>query len=107
VARGEGNVAGASGGTVAGDVAGNAVSDTLGGTLISNVASGLVGAAAGEALGGTSGATRGAGGALNADLYDRQLYSDEKAAIHEKANGDKAEEKRLTAAACYVLQCWA
>jgi filamentous hemagglutinin len=40
---GEGNVVGASGGTVAGDVAGNAVSDTLGGTLISNVALGLAG----------------------------------------------------------------
>jgi hypothetical protein len=43
---------------------------------------------------------------VNADLYNRQLHSDEKAAIREKANGDAAEERRLTAAACYVVQCW-
>jgi filamentous hemagglutinin len=112
-ALGAGNVAGALGGTVAGDVAGNRASaaandnNTLGGTLISNVASGLAGAVAGGALGGPVGATSGAGGALNADLYNRQLHSDEKAAIREKANGDTAEEKRLTAAACYVVRCWA
>jgi filamentous hemagglutinin len=110
---GGGNVAGAVGGTVAGDVASNRASaavidnDTLGGTLISNVASGFAGAVAGGALGGTSGATSGAGGALNADLYNRQLHSDEKAAIREKASGDAAEERRLTAAACYVVRCWA
>jgi len=40
-------------------------------------------------------------------LYNRQLHPDEKKAISEKANGDKAEEKRLTQAACYAVQCWA
>jgi filamentous hemagglutinin len=110
---GGGNVAGAVGGTVAGDVASNRASaavkdnNTLGGTLISNVASGLAGAVAGGALGGPAGATSGAGGALNADLYNRQLHSDEKAAIREKANGDAAKERRLTAAARYVVRCWA
>ncbi|CAB3794056.1 hypothetical protein LMG28138_03646 [Pararobbsia alpina] len=117
-ALGGGHVAGALGGTVAGNVVGNTVSgamsrasgaagDTLGGTLIANAASGLAGAVAGGALGGVSGATSGAGGALNADLYNRQLHSDEKTAIRENAKGDAAEEKRLTAAACYVVQCWA
>jgi filamentous hemagglutinin len=118
-ALGGGNVAGALGGTVAGDVAGARVSaavgstagsgtnDTLSGTLISNVASGLAGAVAGGVLGGTSGATSGAGGALNADLYNRQLHADEMAAIRAKARSDATEEKRLTAAACYVVRCWA
>ncbi len=49
----------------------------------------------------------GAGGALSADLYNRQLHTDEKAAIHAKANGDTAEEKKLTQAACYAVKCWA
>uniref|UniRef100_E1T9S0 Filamentous hemagglutinin family outer membrane protein n=1 Tax=Burkholderia sp. (strain CCGE1003) TaxID=640512 RepID=E1T9S0_BURSG len=79
---GGGSVAGALGGTVAGDIAGNAVSgatrDTLGGTLLSNVASGLAGAAAGGSLGGAAGAMSGASGALNADLYNRQLHPEEK-----------------------------
>ncbi|CAG4926267.1 hemagglutinin repeat-containing protein [Paraburkholderia gardini] len=79
---GGGSVAGAVGGTVAGDIAGNATSHatdgTLGGALLSNVASGLAGAVAGGALGGASGALSGAGGALNADLYNRQLHPDER-----------------------------
>jgi hypothetical protein len=41
------------------------------------------------------------------DLYNRQLHPDEKAKIHEHANGDAAEEKKLTEAACYRVQCWA
>ncbi|MFL9865186.1 hypothetical protein PQR67_13495 [Paraburkholderia fungorum] len=110
-ALGGGNVLGAAGGTVAGDVVGNAVSnalpDKLGSNILSNIAAGAAGAAAGGALGGSSGAMSGANGALGADLYNRQLHPDEKAAIHAKANGDTAEEKRLTAAACYEVQCWA
>jgi hypothetical protein len=43
----------------------------------------------------------------DADLYNRQLHPDEKAAIHNKANGDTAEEKKLTRAACYAVKCWA
>ncbi|MDR6388448.1 hemagglutinin repeat-containing protein [Paraburkholderia phenoliruptrix] len=108
---GGGSVPGALGGTLAGDIAGNAVSgttrDTLGGTLLSNLASGLAGAAAGGALGGSSGALSGMNGALSADLYNRQLHDDEKAKIHDHANGDAAEEKKLTEAACYAVQCWA
>ncbi|WP_421377165.1 hemagglutinin repeat-containing protein [Paraburkholderia sp. DD10] len=110
-AMGGGSVAGAVGGTVAGDIAGNAAGDALGnsagGRLLANVASGVAGAAAGGALGGSAGAMSGANGALGADLYNRQLHPDEKAKIRTQANGDAAEEKRLTAAACYVVQCWA
>ena len=32
---------------------------------------------------------------------------DEKQKIHDHANGDAAEEKKLTEAACYRVQCWA
>ncbi|WP_220810775.1 hypothetical protein, partial [Cupriavidus sp. UME77] len=42
-----------------------------------------------------------------ADRFNRQLHPDEKTAIKTRANGDEAEEKRLTKAACYVVQCWA
>ncbi|WP_218165613.1 hypothetical protein [Burkholderia ubonensis] len=38
--------------------------------------------------------------------FNRQLHPDEKKAIHDKANGDKDEEKRLTRAACYAVKCW-
>ena len=41
------------------------------------------------------------------DLYNRQLHPDEKAKIHEHANDDAAQEKKLTEAACYRVQCWA
>jgi hypothetical protein len=41
------------------------------------------------------------------DLYNRQFHPDELKAIHDKANGDPAEEKKLTEAACYAVQCWA
>lgn len=39
--------------------------------------------------------------------FNRQLHPDEKKAIHDKANGNKGEEKRLTRAACYAVKCWA
>ena len=38
-------------------------------------------------------------------LYNRQLHWNEKEAIHNAAHGDKAEEDRLTKAACYRVQC--
>nr|CUV64197.1 protein of unknown function [Ralstonia solanacearum] len=41
------------------------------------------------------------------DRYNRQLHRDETDAIHAKANGNAAEEKKLTDAACYRVQCWA
>ncbi|MBB3005271.1 filamentous hemagglutinin [Paraburkholderia tropica] len=110
-ALGGGNVAGAVGGTVAGDVAASyantAFGNTLGGALLTNIISGAAGAAAGGVIGGGAGALSGAGGALSADLYNRQLHPDEKQKIHDYANGDKTEEDKLTKAACYVVQCWA
>ena len=35
------------------------------------------------------------------------MHPDELKAIHDKANGDAAEEKKLTEAVCYRVQCWA
>lgn len=88
-AMGGGDVAGAVGGTVVGDYAGNAVGDALGdsvgGKALANAAAGLAGAAAGGVLGGSAGAMNGAGGALNADLYNRQLHQAEIDAIRAKA----------------------
>jgi hypothetical protein len=46
-------------------------------------------------------------GKLLTDRFNRQLHPDEKTAIVHKANGDKAEEDKLTKAACYVVKCWA
>jgi filamentous hemagglutinin len=74
---------------------------------LSNAAAGLAGAAAGGTLGGSLGAMSGASGALNADLYNRQLHPDEKKAIADKANGDKTEQDKLTKAACLAVKCWA
>ncbi|QDX22357.1 hypothetical protein FP568_14600 [Pandoraea pnomenusa] len=62
-----------------------------------------VGTAVGAAVGGSSGAFT----AYNVDRFNRQLHSDEKKAIADKANGDKAAQDRLTRAACYAVQCWA
>lgn len=93
-AMGGGSVAGAIGGTIAGDAAGTvasqALGDTLGGTLLANAASGLAGAAAGGALGGSAGAISGAGGALSADLYNRQLHPQEKTKAQKIAADAKA-----------------
>ncbi|HKR38982.1 MAG TPA: hypothetical protein VJU59_04750 [Paraburkholderia sp.] len=49
----------------------------------------------------------GAFGSSTVDLYNRQLHPDEKQAIAKQANGDAAEEKKLTQAACYAVKCWA
>ncbi|HDR9021946.1 hemagglutinin repeat-containing protein [Burkholderia vietnamiensis] len=94
-ALGGGNVAGAVGGTLAGDYVGKEVgqltNDTLGGTLLGNVAAGAAGAAAGGAIGGASGALSGAGGALSADLYNRQLHPDEKKLAEQLAAKAKSQ----------------
>ncbi|WP_321851080.1 hemagglutinin repeat-containing protein [Burkholderia diffusa] len=50
---------------------------------------------AGALVGGGTGALSGA----SVDRFNRQLHPDEKKAIHDKANGDKALEKRSTRAA--------
>ncbi|WP_408478861.1 hemagglutinin repeat-containing protein [Paraburkholderia megapolitana] len=88
-ALGGGNVAGAVVGTVAGDYAGAAVGqmagNTLGGTLLTNLVTGAAGAVAGGVVGGVSGAMSGAGGALSADLYNRQLHPDERQWIRDNA----------------------
>jgi len=41
------------------------------------------------------------------DLYNRQLHPEEKKAIADAANGDQAEQEKLTRAACYAVKCWA
>ncbi len=69
---------------------------------IGNLAANIVAGGLGFAVGGGSGAAT----AANADRFNRQLNDNEKKAIAEKAKGDKAEEKRLTDAACYRVQCW-
>ncbi|WP_432258816.1 hemagglutinin repeat-containing protein [Cupriavidus sp. TMH.W2] len=69
------------------------------GNLVANVVAGGIGAA----VGGGSGAAM----AANVDAYNRQLHPEEKAKILAQANGDKAEEERLTRAACFEVKCWA
>ncbi|WP_082725448.1 MULTISPECIES: hemagglutinin repeat-containing protein [unclassified Burkholderia] len=71
--------------------------------LLGNVASNLLAGGAGALVGGGTGALTGAA----VDRFNRQLNQDEKKAIHDKANGNADEEKRLTQAACYRVQCWA
>ncbi|WP_153100251.1 hypothetical protein [Paraburkholderia hayleyella] len=39
--------------------------------------------------------------------FNRQLHHDERSAIEKKAGKDKAEEERLTKAACLAVKCWA
>ncbi|WDR86091.1 hemagglutinin repeat-containing protein [Burkholderia ambifaria] len=81
------------------DPTGNAnMNEALGNIVANALATG-----AGAAVGGESGAFSG----YNVDRFNRQLHPDEKQAIHDKANGDKDEEKRLTRAACYAVKCWA
>lgn len=78
---------------------GNAAVDEALGNFAANIASG--------GLGGLVGGGSGAATAANVDRFNRQLHQSEKDLIHAKANGDAAEEKRLTDAACYRVQCWA
>ncbi|MFX1766169.1 hemagglutinin repeat-containing protein [Paraburkholderia sp. A1RI-2L] len=83
---------------LAGEI-GSATGSTTLGNVASNVLAGVGGAAVGGGMGGFT--------ASNADLYNRQLHPDEKKKIADKANGDAAEEKKLTQAACYAVKCWA
>jgi filamentous hemagglutinin len=41
------------------------------------------------------------------DRYNRQLHPEEKNAIAKQANGDQAEQDKLTKAACLAVKCWA
>ena len=61
---------------------------------------------AASALGAAVGGTAGAAAAVNTEANNRQLHQDEKDLIAKKANGDKAEQERLTQAACYAVKCW-
>ncbi|WP_081061468.1 hemagglutinin repeat-containing protein [Burkholderia territorii] len=71
--------------------------------LLGNVASNLLAGGAGAVVGGGTGALTGAA----VDRFNRQLHDNEKKAIAEKAGNDKAEQEKLTRAACYVVKCWA
>ncbi|WP_081086554.1 hemagglutinin repeat-containing protein [Burkholderia stagnalis] len=71
--------------------------------LLGNVASNILAGGAGALVGGGTGALTSA----SVDRFNRQLNQDEKKAIHDKANGNKDEEKRLTQAACLRIECWA
>lgn len=73
-----------------------------------NLGATLVGAAAGAVAGGST-LEAGAGGKIGqvADENNRKLHYDEKQRIKQKADGNAAEEERLTKAACYAVQCWA
>ncbi|WP_175197347.1 hemagglutinin repeat-containing protein, partial [Paraburkholderia caffeinitolerans] len=69
---------------------------------LGNIVANVVATGAGAAAGGA-----GAFASSNVDLYNRQLHPDEKDAIKDKAGDDKAEQDRLTRAACYAVKCWA
>ncbi|WP_217352255.1 hemagglutinin repeat-containing protein [Paraburkholderia bonniea] len=72
-------------------------------TALGNIVANAIATGAGAAVGGNAGAV--AGG--NVDRFNRQLHHDEKSAIEKKAGKDKAEEERLTKAACLAVKCWA
>ncbi|VVD28118.1 protein of unknown function [Paraburkholderia dioscoreae] len=46
-------------------------------------------------------------GGSNTVRFNRQLHPDEKSAIAKQANGDQAEQDKLTKAACLAVKCWA
>ncbi len=117
-----GNIAGAVGGSLAGDALQSLAQPIIDQAVaqvppenqaaLRNALNEIVataGGAAGGALGGggSSGALAGAGSAANNEVFNRQLDKSEKNAIANKANGDPGEQQKLTAAACYVVQCWA
>jgi filamentous hemagglutinin len=78
---------------------GNADIDKTLGNIVANV----IATGAGAAVGGTAGAMS----AANVDRFNRQLHPDEKQAIADKAGSDKAEQDKLTKAACLAVKCWA
>nr|WP_186144033.1 hemagglutinin repeat-containing protein [Burkholderia gladioli] len=69
---------------------------------LGNIVANALATGAGAAVGGESGAFSG----YNVDRFNRQLHTEEKKAISDKANGDRALEDRLTRAACFIDQCW-
>ncbi|MGF6810169.1 filamentous hemagglutinin [Paraburkholderia sp. Clong3] len=108
-------IGGAAGAAIASIAAGqlNNLSDAIAGSnptgnasmneALGNIVANAIATGAGAAVGGNAGAVSG----YNVDRFNRQLHPDEKKAIADKANGDAAEEKKLTQAACYVVKCWA
>ncbi|WP_322063506.1 hemagglutinin repeat-containing protein, partial [Paraburkholderia tropica] len=72
-------------------------------TALGNIVANAIATGAGGAIGGNAGAVSG----YNVDRFNRQLHPEEKQKIAKQANGDKAEEKKLTQAACYAVKCWA
>ncbi|MBB5460523.1 hemagglutinin repeat-containing protein [Paraburkholderia sp. Cpub6] len=108
-------IGGAAGAAIASIAAGqlNNLSDAIAGSnptgnaamneALGNIVANAIATGAGAAVGGNAGAVSG----YNVDRFNRQLHPDEKKAIADKANGDAAEEKKLTQAACYAVKCWA
>jgi filamentous hemagglutinin len=72
-------------------------------TALGNIVANAIAAGAGAAVGSNAGAISG----YNVDLYNRQLHSDEKEAIADKAGNDGTEQDKLTKAACLAVKCWA
>ncbi|MCG1018703.1 MULTISPECIES: hemagglutinin repeat-containing protein [Burkholderiaceae] len=69
-----------------------------------NLVSSLVAAVAGMAGQDTPTATT---AAVTKGRFNRQINDNEKRAIAEKADSNKAEQERLVKAACYAVKCWA
>ncbi len=72
-------------------------------TALGNIVANVIATGAGAAVGGDAGAFSG----YNVDRFNRQLHPDEKSAIAKQANGDAAEQDKLTKAACLAVKCWA
>ncbi|TXD55250.1 hypothetical protein FUT88_23125 [Ralstonia sp. TCR112] len=115
-----GDVAGAVAGTVAGDLAAKLIEKSVQeatkglppsvqatvANVITNVVAGTAGAVVGGAVGGSQGAVSGAGGALAADMFNRQLHPDERKQLDELKKGRSAtEQQRLEDAACAMTHC--
>lgn len=71
-------------------------------TALGNIVANMIATGAGAAVGGDAGAFSG----YNVDRYNRQLHPDERSAIAKQANGDQAEQDKLTKAACLAVKCW-
>ncbi|CBW75270.1 Hemagglutinin-like protein [Mycetohabitans rhizoxinica HKI 454] len=69
-----------------------------------NLVSSLVAAVAGMAGQDTPAVTT---AAVTEGRFNRQINDNEKRAIAERAGSNKAEQERLTKAACYAVKCWA
>ncbi|MDR6422864.1 hypothetical protein J2801_005161 [Paraburkholderia phenoliruptrix] len=108
-------VGGAAGAAIASIAAGklNKLSDAIAGAnptgsasaneALGNIIANAIATGAGGAVGGNAGAVSG----YYVDRFNRQLHPDEKQRIADQANGDKAEQDKLTKAACLAVKCWA